>query len=328
MGTQMGGVRPSRRQLLQGTAGLVLAGAVRPATSDAAPVPTDLRPDVVHRGRAIAVTADGRRLVVARANRPSLVITDRRRGGSRTVTLAGHPLELAIRPDRRAVAVTTAFWEHPGLELVRLADGARLVHLDDVGAAPFAPAFTHDGGHLVLTGGEQDGSVRILEGPDLAHGRALGVGRVPRGVAITPDDRFAWVALQAEDALVRVDLRRAAVTRRLAVPALPDRVALSPDGRTLLVAHGGRGAHTISEVDLHRGRVRERPVGGAASGVAWGSAGRRLAAVRDAGAVVSIDRAGHRRRTATVGAPRGLAVAGRHAFTVSAVTGEVGRVRA
>jgi DNA-binding beta-propeller fold protein YncE len=321
-------LRPSRRQLLQGTAGLVLArGALHPAAAGAAPVPTDLRPDVVHRGRAIAVTRDGRRLVVAHANRPSLVITDRRRHTRRTVTLAGHPLELAARPDRAAVAVTTAFWEHPGLELVRLADGARLAHVD-AGPAPFAPAFTHDGRHLVVSGGEQDGSLRILKGPDLEHGRAIGIGRVPRGVAITPDDRFAWVALQAEDALVRVDLRRAAITRRLAVPTLPDRLALSPDGRTLLVTHGGLGAHAISEVDLRRGRVRSRPVGGAASGVAWGTAGRRLAAVRDAGAIVAIDHAGHRRRKATVGAPRGLAVAGRHAFTVSAVSGDVGRVRA
>src|SRR5438874_13523663 len=112
------GVITNRRGLLQGGAAALLAGSVRPAAATAAAIPTDARPDVVHRGRAIAVSHRGSHVVVAHSARPTLTVTERRTRRSRTVTLAGHPLELAVSPNDVLVAVTTAFWDHPGLELV------------------------------------------------------------------------------------------------------------------------------------------------------------------------------------------------------------------
>lgn len=321
---------PSRRQLLQGIAGAtVLGGIVRGQAAAAADavVPTDARPDVVHRGRALAVTPDARQVVLAHAARPTLAVVTRRTQARRIVTLGGHPLELAISPDGALVAVTTASWQTPGLELVSLRPGGRQLRFD-AGPAPFAPVFTGDRRHLLVTGGEQDGTLRIMRAPDFAAPRIIALGRVPRGIAVTPDDRAAWVALHAEDALVRVDLHSGTVTRRLAVPVLPERLALSPSGRRLLVSHGGHWSHTVSEVDTRSGHVITREVGGAATAVAYGRGGNRLAALLAEDAIVVIDRHGHRRLRPTVAGPRGLAIAGRHAFTVSSVDATIGRVAA
>ena len=222
--------------------------------------------------------------------------------------------------------MTTAFWEHPGVELVRIRGATHRARLN-AGGAPFAPAFTHDRRHLLITGGEQDGTLQILDAPDFARARVVALGRVPRGIALTRDDRAAWVALHAENAVVRVALASGRVTRRVETAPFPDRLALSPDGRRLLVSHGGRTASTLSEIDTHTGHVRALAAGDHVSAVAWGPHGQRLAALGKANAILAIDRRGRRRMLATVTAPRGLAVAGRHAFTVSAITGRVGMVR-
>ncbi len=316
---------PTRRELIAGAGtGAAVLALPRPEPAVAAPRPTGARPDVVHRGRALAVTPDGRRVVVAHAARRTVVITDRRTRRTREVTLAGQPLEVAISPNAILAAVTTAFWDHPGVELLSL-DGERRHSRLDAGPAPHCCAFTTDREHLVVAGGEQDGTLRILRAPDFRVGRTIVLGRVPRGLVL--DGQVAYVALQAEDAVVRVDLRRGVVTKRLAPAPLPDRLALSPDGRRLLVSHGGTSTQ-LSEVDLRTGRSRHLEAGGAVSAVAYARSGARLAALTERNAVVILAAGRKARRIGTVIGPRGLAVAGRHAFTVSATTGEIGRVRA
>jgi sugar lactone lactonase YvrE len=322
----LGGWTTSRRELLAGAAGGVAARALLPASAGAAAIPTDRRPDVIHRGRAVALAGGGAQLVVAHHERRTLTVTERRSGRAKTLTLSGQPLELAVSPHSVLVAVTTAFWDNPGLELLHVRGATHRARLH-AGDAPFAPAFTRDRRQLLVTGGEQQGALRILAAPDFARVRVVELGRVPRGLAITRDDAAAWVALHAEDAVVRVALASGRVTRRIATPPLPDRLALSPDGRRLLVSHAGRTAGTLTEIDTHTGRVRALPAGDHVSAVAWGARGQRLAALGKQGAILAIDARGRRRRLTTVTAPRGLAVAGRHAFTVSAITGQVGRVR-
>lgn len=318
----------NRREFVAGAAAAagVLALPERAPAATRAVIPTDLRADVIHRGRAIAVTRRASHLVVAHAARRALVITDRRTHKARTVELPGQPLELAIAPSDRVIAVTTAFWDKPGLSLVTLKTASKPTRLD-AGAAPFAPAFTHDGKHLLITGGEQAGTLRIHGGTGFASARTVELGRVPRGIVVTPDDRAAWVALQGEDVVVRVDLRSAKVTKRVATAPLPDRLAISKDGRHLLVSHAGHDVDALTEVETKTGKRRTLHAGARVADVAYGASGRRLAALPDASAILAIDARGKRRRTATVRSPRGLVVAGSHAFTVSAVDGQAGRVR-
>lgn len=317
----------TRRELLQGSAGAVLVGLgpASAAASAAAHGPLTLkdRQDPLFHGRALAATADGAHVVVAHALRRSVSVIDRRRKRTMVVALHGQPLEVAISPLDHYAAITTAFWDHPGVTLLRLRDAAVRATLI-AGEAPHTPAFTHDRRRLLVSGGEQDGYLRVLRGGAFANGPKVALGRVPRGIAIARDDRSAWVALNGEGAVVRVDLERFRVDERIATAPHPDRVALSPDGRRLLVSHGGRDARTVSEIDLRHRSVREHTVGRHPTAVAWAASGRRLVALGGEHAIAVI---GGRRRT-TVARPHGLAVAGRHAFTVSAVDAALGRVSA
>jgi len=319
----------NRREFVAGAA--VTAGALalpkNATTAKAAPVKLDARPDVVHRGRAIAVTSDGRLLVIAEAARRELTLIDRRTQRKQSIALPGQPLEVAIAHGNRIAAVSTAFWDKPGVTIVPLGGSGKPVTVD-AGKAPCGVAFTPDGRHLLVSGGEQSGELGIHKGPDFKQAKTVSLGRVPRGLVATPDGKAAWVAVQGEDAVLRVDLRSGKVTRRIATAALPDRLAISRDGRRLLISHGGHDVHTITELDTRSGKAHKLDAAGRVNAVAFGRAGRRLATLTENGVVVAISAGGKRTRTRTVTGPRGLAVAGGHAFTVSSITGAPGRVRA
>ena len=317
----------TRRGFLAGA----LAGATVPgiALAERRPLvgPPLARQETVLRGRAIAVAPSGRRLVVAHEARRTVAVSVPGRGRSRNVDVGGQPLEVAISPDGRLAAVTTAFWDEPGLAIVDLVAGALRTRVA-VGPAPHGVAFSSDGGRLVVSGGEQEGTVHVLDTSAFAIVAEAPIGTVPRGVATTPGGDAAWIALNGLDRVLRVDLTTGRVRRTLRTPRLPERVAVSPDGRRLLVAHGGVGAEHVSEIEIASRRLTRHRAGRRPSGVAWTRRNRRVVALGGAAEVVVL--AGARRRLERrVGvAPRGLAVAGDRAWTVSALTGEVSQVRA
>ena len=300
----------SRRGLLVGA--LTGAGATAAIRPGAAAGAIAAEAKVVRRGRAIAVSPTGRRIVVAHERRRTIAV------GSRLVNVGGEPLEVAISPDGRTAAVTTAFWDAPGLVLVDLASAEVRKRLE-VGPAPGGLAFC--GGRLVVTGGEQEGGVWLVDPRRrkvLAH---RPIGRCPRAAVAAPGRDAVWIALQADDAVVRVSARSGRVQRTLRTPPHPDRLAVSPDGRRLLVTHGGLEAERVSEIDVATRRVVRHRVGALPSAVAYTRGGKRLVAL--SGEIVTIGG----RRQPVGGAPRGLAVAGRRAYTVDGLTGEIAQVR-
>jgi DNA-binding beta-propeller fold protein YncE len=318
----------TRRELLAGAAAGAVAGAVGPAVFPAAagavaapPVPR-ATPEVVRRGRAIAVGARGRRVLVAHDRRRTVAITGRR---SQVVDVGGQPVDVALSRDGRLGAVTTGFWDTPGVALLDTVGGTVLGRIA-AGPAPGAVAFTARGDRLVVAGGEQEGTVTVIDVARRAVVREAAVGLVPRGLALVPGRDAAWVALNGEAHVVLVDLATGRVRRTLRTPALPDRIALDAAGRRLLITHGGPDASHVTELDLTTRRVRRHAAGRLPSAVAWTADGRRLVALGGGSQVVEL---GRRRARHDVGAaPRGLAVAGRRFWTVSAMTGAVTRGRA
>lgn len=269
---------------------------------------------VVRRGRGLAATADGSRLVVVRDGLREIDIVESTR--TRAVAVGGFPLEVALSPDGLLAAVTTGFWERPALVLVDLV-AAKVVGRAECGPAPGAVAW--NGGRIVVAGGEQDGTLTVLEAATLNVVATHTIGRVPRGLALP------WVALNGADEIVEVDLARGLIGRSLRVPRLPHELALSADGKTLLVTHGGREAHRVSEVETESGAVRRQLAGRLPSAVAWSARGAGLVALGGAAEVLDMSTG---RTTAVGGAPRGLAVAGSRAFTVSQLTGAISEVAA
>lgn len=310
----------TRRGLLAGAAtGLAvprLAAAATTATTE-----PKARRAVVRRGRDVAVSANGRRLLVAHDQRHTVGIVVG--GRTRVVDVGGEPVGVAVSPDGTLGAVTTGFWDHPGLVVLDLLT-AEVVARRAIGAAPGDVAFTEDGRRLVVAGGEQEGTVTVLETRRFTKVATARPGRVPRAVAVVPGRPQAWVTLNADDRSALVDLRSGRVVRVQKTPALPDRIAVAPDGEFLLITHGGRHASRVTELDLVAGKLHRHEVGREPSAVAWTHHGKRLVAL---GGDAAVQQLGGRRHPVGA-APRGLAVAGRRFWTVSALTAEVSGGRA
>ena len=232
---------------------------------------------------------------------------------------------MAIAPNGRLAAVTTAFWDKPGLAIVDL-HAAAVRHRVKVGPAPFDVGFTPSGRRIVVSGGEQEGSVHILETKGFTVTAHQPIGTVPRGLAVAGEED-AWIALNGLDRVVGVDLKTGRIRRRLVTPELPDRVAVSPDGKRLLISHGGRDAQHVTEINIATGRKVSRQAGRLPSAVAYTRSGRALVALGGAGQVAVFGKSGRARRLPAGAAPRGLAVAGRRAWTVDALTGDGPTVR-
>jgi DNA-binding beta-propeller fold protein YncE len=302
------------------TAGVAAPRLLAGAPAAAAVAGFEAEPVVVREGRAIAAAAAGRRvwLLVAHSWHRSIAITEPTGRRVRVVDVGGRPVDVAIAPGGRLGAVTTGFWDEPGLALLDLTTGAVIGRLD-VGPAPGALAFSRDGHTLVVAGGEQEGTIQVIDVRRRRIRRSVVAGLVPRGLALTADGR-AWVALNAQDRLARVNLERGRVERTVPTPALPHALALSPDGSRALVTHGGLDSRHVSEIDLHGRTVKRHAAGPLPSGVAWARGGRRLVAIGGAAYVVELGRS---RRHAVAPAPRGIALVGRRFFTASALTAEI-----
>ena len=70
--------------------------------------------------------------------------------------------------------------------------------------------------------------ISLIDAPGRKLIGTVDVGGSPRGVAISPDSRWAFITLGPENAVVAVDLRGRSVVARYAVQIAPDGVAISP----------------------------------------------------------------------------------------------------
>jgi dipeptidyl aminopeptidase/acylaminoacyl peptidase len=306
---------------LAGAASPLLGGTVAQAAKSRIPV---AQPKTVRHGRALAVSPDGRTFVVAHDRRRTIGIVRRR--GSRVLDVGGQPVDVAISPDGRLAAVTTGAWDEPGLTLVDLRAG-RVSRRVDAGTSPFGLAFADRGRRLIVVGGEGDGLLRIFDSPSLALLAKEAVGISPIAVVADKDDHV-WVSVSGQDRVTRVSLDSGRADKSFSVPSTPDRLALSADGRRLLVTHGSLSAEKVSEVDLKKGTLRVHRAGRLPSAVAWARGDTRLVALAGAGEVVEIGKGGRRKRHAVGGSPRDLAVARGKAWTVDHLTGDIKRVKA
>lgn len=231
-------MRTTRRGLLAG----VLAGAAAPSAAKASEprVTPAAEGRVVREVRSRAVGADRARAVVTHRLRSTIAIETDGIAEPELLDVGGQPLEADVH--ERLAAVTTAFWSAPAVVIVDL-DAATVLRRIEVGPAPYMPRFNEDGTRLVVSGGEQDGTLHVVDTRTWKVRAVHSVGRVPRGIAIDGD--AVWVALQGDDevALVGIDDGRA---RRRVKVRLPERVVLA--GRKLRIALAGLRAGEVEEV--------------------------------------------------------------------------------
>ena len=128
-----------------------------------------------------------------------------------TATVQGRPFAVAVSPDGKYSFVTAAD------SLAVLSNGSGLapspLHTLAVPGADKGLAITSDGKYLVLAAG---GGAKVLSATDAEQGRAnlLGLLHAPQGsgaveVAISPDDKFAYVTLQRSGGVAVFNLKHA-----------------------------------------------------------------------------------------------------------------------
>jgi YVTN family beta-propeller protein len=113
-------------------------------------------------------------------------------------------------------------------------------------------ALTSDDSRLVVLNREANSvsiiRVRNANGKDVANKLAeIGVGLEPRCVALSPDDKFAYVSNGIGGTVSVVDLQRRRVVKTIPVGTEPRGCALTPNGHWLFVANHTEG--TVSVID-------------------------------------------------------------------------------
>jgi YVTN family beta-propeller protein len=106
----------------------------------------------------------------------------------------------------------------------------------------------------VLATNEGSGTVSVIQGTTVVA--TIPVGNRPRGLAISPDGKRAYIALGRDDAVAVLDIAKHEVVDRIPVGSDPEQVALSPDGRTVYVSNEAIDSATAVTVDGHAMKFR------------------------------------------------------------------------
>lgn len=153
------------------------------------------------------------------------------------------PVDLVLTTDesRAVIANQTA----NSISLIDLTSG-KVLSEAPCGERPSNVALTPDGRQVLATA-TYSGELIIY---DLADDRLKQSGSVnlsfePRGVAVSPDGKLAYVVLTTGPAIAVVDIERRQVLERIAVSRWPRSLALSPDGKRLAVGCSGDGGVAI-----------------------------------------------------------------------------------
>jgi YVTN family beta-propeller protein len=193
------------------------------------------------------------------------------------VTAQGSPVEAAFMPDGSAVYVSNYKMYGSGFNPVAdddcnagTWDDSFVYRIDtttfeitqviQTGAVPKFMAVTPDGSRLLVSNwcGFDVSVIDTATGAEITR---IDVGRHPRGIAITGDSRYAYVAIMGEAKILTIDLRSNGVVN--SVPnagQTPRHLVLSPDDRYLYVSnnHGNE----VRKIDLSSGAVAGRAATG------------------------------------------------------------------
>lgn len=201
---------------------------------------------------ALALSADGRRLLAANQGAGSVSLIDTASSRVLHETPTGdRPAGVAISPDGRTALV--AHWYGYDVAILDLAnDRLAILGKVEVGPEPRGVVISGDGRDGYVATGASNEIVRVDLAARKVTGR-LAVGREPRGLALTPDRAKLVVGNSRSRSLSVVDLARFEVEATL--PVAEDnlrQVAISPDGKFAYVAAMlNRGmATTLNNIDL------------------------------------------------------------------------------
>jgi YVTN family beta-propeller protein len=219
--------------------------------ADSTPRPTtDAYPSPI----ALALSADGTRLLVANQGTDTVALVDTKAGKAIAEAATGDkPAGIALSKDGKRAAVTHWYGYDIAILDVR-PDGWKVVGRVDVGPEPRGIVLSEDGATAFVAVGASNEVVRVDLDAKSVTGR-LAVGREPRGLAITPDGKTLVVGNARSGDLSIVDVPSWKVERTQPLePGAANlrQVAIDPAGKYAYVVHmRNRGmATTQNNIDL------------------------------------------------------------------------------
>jgi DNA-binding beta-propeller fold protein YncE len=167
------------------------------------------------------------------------------------VDLGSMPIGMAVAPGGERLAVVLSGWREQGLQIVDL-KSRKVVQTLTQEAAFYGAAFSPDGAHLYVSGGNddtifcytwKDGAAALERKIVLGKQKEDKTGsRYPAGIAVSKNGRYLYVAENVGDALAVVDLVTSDV-ERLPTDHYPYAVEVAADGNVYVSAWG---ADTVS----------------------------------------------------------------------------------
>jgi YVTN family beta-propeller protein len=216
---------------------------------------------------------DGATLYVSDFRRDAVAFIDLARGRvRREVRVGARPKVLALTRD--GARLFAANWSGRSVSEVDTATGA-VVRTLPAGECPRGMAVARDG--TLYVANFHGDSIDVFAGPDRASRTRLeGVCRVPRHLALSPDDATLYVSCLGDDAVAVIDAATRAVTRRVPVGAAPKALDVSADGSLLATADYGGSTVTLVDTRDWTTRTVEVPTLDHASGIVADRRGARF----------------------------------------------------
>jgi len=153
------------------------------------------------------------------------------------------------------VLVAAALWPRPAVHAQEREDKADVVDY----ASPLEMVFSADGARLYVLC-QQSGEIRVLDANSYAVTKKIAVGRVPRGISLSPKGDRLFVTNSWDDTVSVIDTARLEVVATWAVGAEPSGVLEDQAGKHLFVAN--RISNDIAVLDAQTGAEEKRLAGG------------------------------------------------------------------
>jgi YVTN family beta-propeller protein len=155
-----------------------------------------------------------------------------------------HPKIMVLSDD--GTKLFAANWNGESVTEIDTATGKTIRTLR-VGVHPRGMALTHEGKLYVAN---FDGaSIDVFDGPDLGHTYRLAVCRIPRHLALSPDQRTLYISCYHDSEVHALDVATELVTHVVKVGTNPKSLEVTRDGRYVYSADYGEEAHGLSVID-------------------------------------------------------------------------------
>ena len=165
------------------------------------------------------------------------------------VDLGSLPINLVLTPEGDKAVVVLSGWREQGIQVVDLKT-RKITQTLLQDAAFYGAAFSPDGQHLYVSGGNTDmlfvyawknGEAKLENKFELAKAKTedhTGTS-YPAGVAVAPNGKFAYVAEDVGDHLAVVNTATGEIAQRFSTDHYPYGVTLTANGQVFVSAWGG-----------------------------------------------------------------------------------------